>query len=106
MVKHYGRAQNDMIRPRDGGTFVVKQKQDKQELQDMTSVAERHRYNDQSYWTGRTQKKNDRMEPKDRGKSTVRQKQGQLELQDAAGIVERHRYKTPEVLDREKVEKE
>lgn len=27
MGKHYGRTQNDMIRPKDGGKFVVKQKQ-------------------------------------------------------------------------------
>lgn len=58
----------------------------------MTSVEERHVYNDQSYWTGTTQKKNDMTEPKDGGKFTVKQKQGQLELQDTVGIVERHRY--------------
>lgn len=55
--------------------FVVKQKQDKQELQDMTNVEERHIYNDQSNWTGTTQKKNDMTEPKDGGKFAVRQKQ-------------------------------
>lgn len=46
-------------RTKDEGKFVVKQRQDKQELQDMTSVAERHTYTDRSYRTGRRRKKSD-----------------------------------------------